>query len=71
MIFAWLALILGASRLAMGIFVAFKIYPSEFEPSRYLGSTTSGEAINQGLLVILIAVSLGILVEISRAIRER
>jgi hypothetical protein len=67
---AWLALLLGASRFAMGMLVAFKLYPAEFEASRYLGSTTPGEAVNQGLLVLLIAIALGILTEISRSLRK-
>lgn len=70
-VIAWLALVLGVSRFAMATLVAFKLYPAGFEASRYLGSATPGEATNQGIIVILVAVALGILTEISRSVRRK
>ena len=39
--------------------------------ARYLGHRTSGEAIDQGFFYILIAITLGVLVEISMSLHKR
>lgn len=67
---AWLALVLGTMRLVPGLVVAW----SETPPPalvKLLGSGTSGQAIDQGLVVLLVAVALGTLTEISRSVRRR
>ena len=72
-IIAWLALLLGAGRLVAGLVVASGS-TSEARAamaSRYLGSATSGEAINQGILVVVVAVAFGILVKIARSLTQR
>jgi ABC-type amino acid transport system permease subunit len=68
---AWVALVFGALRIATGLYVAFNRNTPDFEPSRYLGSGTSGHAIDQGIMVILFAIALGTLTEISRSIRRK
>lgn len=69
MVLAWLALVLGAMRLGPGLVVAW----SDTPPSaavKLMGSGTSGHAIDQGILMILLAVTLGTLTEVSRAVRQ-
>lgn len=66
---AWLLLIFGALRVGVGFFVA-GIENAEdraVAAARYLGSTTSGEAIDQGLMVALCGIVLGVLVRIGQA----
>ncbi|HWJ89037.1 MAG TPA: hypothetical protein VNS12_13290 [Pelagibacterium sp.] len=67
---AWLALILGTLRVGIGFFVA-SIDDAESRAamaSRYLGSASSGEAIDQGLVAVVFGVVLGILVKIGRSV---
>ena len=66
---AWLALALGAMRIVAGIIVASSDNPEILGP-RYLGSSTSGQAIDQGIMVLLFAIALGMLAEISRSVRR-
>ena len=70
---AWLALIFGVMRAGMGFFVASgdDAQSRAFMTARYLGSTTSGEAIDQGLMVALFGLVLGILVKIGRSLSHR
>lgn len=59
---------LGLLRVTIGFFVAFGTADMEsnrIATSRYLGAGTSGEAINEGIIAILLAVALGVLCEIS------
>ena len=59
---------LGLLRVAMGFFVAFGTDGMESNraaASRYLAAATSGEAITEGMMYILLAVALGVLCEIS------
>ncbi len=70
MVAAWLTLVLGAMRLTPGLVVAW----SETPPPQFvalLGSETSGQAIDKGILMIMIALALGTIVEISRSVRRR
>jgi len=55
---------IGISRVLMGVFVLTSENP-KLQAAKYLGRHTSGEAIDKGLFYIFIAVSLGVLVEIS------
>lgn len=64
---AVLVFIFGLLSLLMGLGVATGIIV-EPEPGHYLGSRTSGEAIDQGIYRILFAIALGILTEISQSI---
>ena len=69
-IIAWLALIFGALRLGAGLYVASNddAEVRSVLAERYLGSTSSGEAIDQGLMVIVFSIALGILVKIGRSV---
>lgn len=73
-IIAWLAVILGVLQIGMGFVVGFMFAASD-DPAavvaatqRYLGGTPSGESIDEGIFVIVVGVSIGILTEISRAV---
>ena len=66
----YIMLTLGILRFSMGLSIATGVIV-ESEPGRYLGTATSGEAIDKGLLYILIAIILGVLVEISKAVHEK
>ena len=68
----WLALIFGALRVGIGFFVASIDDPAArvAAASRYLGSATSGEAIDQGIKVVLFGLVLGILVKIGRSMSK-
>lgn len=68
---AWLLLIAGAIRIATGMLVAVNLDTPGFDPTRYLGSKSSGWAIDRGTLYILGAAVLGMLTEISRSVRQR
>ena len=58
----------GLLKVVFGFFFAFR-YPemeqNMFVARRYLAAATTGEAINEGVTVILGSVALGILAEIS------
>lgn len=68
---AWIALILAAGRAGIAIYI-FGMSDAEQArawAARYLGQPP-GQAIDQAAVVALCAVALGILVEISRALRR-
>ena len=65
-VIAWLALIFGVARIALGLVVAQSGDPSL--ASRYLGSGTSGQAIDQGLYVLIFGIIVGVLTDISRSL---
>lgn len=67
---AWLAFVGGALRVASGLLVA-QSENYEAIARRYLGSKTPGEAIDQGLMVLIFGICLGVLVEISRSLQRR
>jgi hypothetical protein len=65
---AWLAVLFGTLRAGMG----FSIASSENYQAlatRYLGTST-GEAINQGLMMFVFGIALGILTDISRSLQR-
>jgi len=58
----------GLLRVAMGAFVALgtaDMASNRAFADRYLAAATSGEAINDGMIYILLALALGVLCEIS------
>ena len=69
-IVSYIMLTFGIIRFSMGLSIATGIVV-ESEPGRYLGTATSGEAMDKGLFYILIAITLGVLVEISKAVHEK
>ena len=68
-VIAWLLVIVGSLRVAQGFAIAFTT--GQAMAPRYLGSKTTGEAIDAGLLYILIGVVVGIVAEISRSIAAK
>jgi hypothetical protein len=67
-VFAHLIFWLGLFRVAMGFFVVFG--SADMESSRALasnifGGKTTGQAIDQGFIAVVLAVALGVLCEIS------
>lgn len=59
---------LGLLRVGMGSLVAFGTADMESNhaaSSRYLAAATSGEAINEGMIYVLLAVTLGVLCQIA------
>ena len=67
-IIAWVAVALGALRAAMGFYVAFSFSgdTNVAASARYLGTANSGEAINEGMVVFVVGVVIGLLVEIAK-----
>jgi hypothetical protein len=69
-VLAWVALVLGVMRMLPGLVVMWVENPP---PSfvRLLGSDAPGQAVEAGALLLLAAVALGTLTEISRSLRRR
>ncbi|MEP3671586.1 MAG: hypothetical protein ABJM86_01415 [Hyphomicrobiales bacterium] len=66
---AWAILVVGILKFATGFIIATISDTPETRiaiSKRYLGSQTTGEAIDQGLMIILIAIVLGLLVKIAQ-----
>lgn len=67
---AWLGLVFGALRVVSALFLLF-FTPDPFAAAKhYFNAANTGEMINEGLYAILLGISLGIAVEISRAIHK-
>ena len=66
---AWLALVFGTIRVAMGFLIALS-ENREALSKLYLGSKTTGQAIDGGVMMLLFGIGLGILVEISRSVHR-
>jgi len=64
---AALALILGTLNILMGIFIIMSDM-SAVDAVRYLGTKTTGELIDRGIYTVLFAVTLGVLIEISKSL---
>lgn len=70
---AWLALIMAAGRICVAIYITVGIASAEEARAwtgRYLGQSPA-QAIDQASIVAACAIAMGILVEISRAVRGR
>jgi hypothetical protein len=65
-VIAIVVLFWGVIRLSMGLYVATVFEGSQSATARYLGSGTSGEAIDQGIYRIIFAVLLLIIVRLVR-----
>jgi len=63
---AWIGFIFGIMRVIMGFVVA---NVPELQ-SRHLGANTSGEAIDKGVLVILVAIVIGVLAQIGQSVTK-
>lgn len=67
-ILAFVLIAFGALRLIAGITAAVDGTPET--AARYLGSATSGQAIDEALWVIGMGIALGVLTDISRAVKK-
>lgn len=65
-VIAIIVLFLGLFRLSLGLYVAVVFEGSQSATARYLGSGTSGEAIDQGIYRIILAVMALIIVRLIR-----
>lgn len=66
-IVAWVAFVAGLSRIGLSLLALASDDPT-LVARHYLGSRKIGEYIDQGIYVVLFAIGLGILTEISRNI---
>ena len=66
---AWLALTFGIARIAIALIVIQSGDPSLVP--RYLGSGTTGQAIDQGFYVLIFGIVLGVLTDISRSLANK
>ena len=71
--FAWMALIFGAFRSALALFVMMQNDPQARAAfsARYFSNSSSGEALDQSVVVIGFAIALGVLVHIARSVDKR
>lgn len=69
-VIALVVLVWGVIRLSMGLYVAIAFDGSQSATTRYLGSGTSGEAIDQGIYMVLISIALLIIVRSARKKRS-
>ncbi|SLN27765.1 hypothetical protein ROA7450_01130 [Roseovarius albus] len=67
-IIAWLLLAFGTLKIAMGFYVAIKFSGEEnaFYAQRYLAAPNSGEAINEGMIVFVVGLVIGLLVKMAK-----
>lgn len=70
---AWFAVVLGGLRVAMGFAVAFGTAPTDKATASrvFLGSATTGEAIDQGTLLFASGIVIGLLAVIARALHDQ
>ncbi len=65
---AWVMVVVGFLRTALGFFVAFNFRGEALVSfsKRYLGSATTGEAINQGMIMLAAGVIIGLIAIIAK-----
>lgn len=69
-IIAYIGVGLGILRVAMGFFIATMFDDANSYAAasrRYLGSASTGEAIDTGIICIVVSVALGVLCEVSKS----
>lgn len=68
---AILALLLGVSRVLLGLAIATELLgPYEAALARYTNAPSSGQVIDRGIYIVLFAIGLGTLAEISASLRR-
>ena len=67
-VLAWLAIIYAVVRIALAVFVIQSGDPSLVH--RYIGSGTTGQAIDRALYVLVFGIALGVLADISRSVAK-
>jgi chromate transport protein ChrA len=71
-VIAWFCTILGSIRVILGFLMAFNSISSEQMKAaarQYLAAPTTGEAINEGMIMVVFGVALGLLVQIAKNTR--
>jgi hypothetical protein len=69
---AILALVFGISQIALGVLIATEFMgPYEAALARYSTASSSGEIINRGTYAVFLSIALGIVTEISYALRTK
>jgi hypothetical protein len=68
-ILAWLGFVLGSIRIGAAVYLAYTDQAATLG-RRYFGNASTGEVINESCLVILVALALGVLTDISRSARR-
>ena len=65
---AWAMVLLGLMRTFMGLYVAVNFEGAELAAAtrRYIGSGTTGEAMDNGIMIFIAGIVLGLLVEIAK-----
>lgn len=68
-IMAWGAVILSAFKLTVGLWIALTLDKEQMIAASklYLGTATSGEAIDEGLIMLAAGIIVGLLVEIAKS----
>lgn len=68
-VIAWLLVIVGSFRAVLAFAIAFTT--GQNTSPMYLGSKTTGEVIDAGILYVLIGVVVGMVAEISRSVAAK
>lgn len=68
-VLAFLMIVFAVLRVTMGFIVASIGTPEA--AARYLGSRSSGGAIDQGLILLALGIVVGVLTDISRSVRKQ
>ena len=70
---AWALVVLGSIRVLFGLLIAFGTSAADkaVAERNILGSSTSGEAIDQGLIALVAGVVIGLLVRITTNTNEK
>jgi len=72
-VFTWIMLIAGLSKLTIGLFVATS---QDWEQNillskRYFNAASTGEVINESIMMIATSLLIGVIVEISKGVNKR
>lgn len=70
-VIAWILVLLGVLRTAMGFFAAFSPSVVEIPAAleRYLGAAALGDAIADGVMYFVAGIVLGLLVQIAKGVK--
>lgn len=68
-IVAWILVVYGVLRFSVGFYVAYFFVSDEdyvWATKRYIGTASSGEAMDQGVLVFVVGLVIGLIVKIAK-----
>lgn len=72
-VISWLAFIMAAAHIGIAVYLGTSVSDPEqvaFWSTRYLGTRSPWAAVDRGAIVLALAIALGILTEISKAVRR-